>query len=35
MHPSPRGSALGSSVQDVTTELGKARAFLDKELVAV
>jgi sugar phosphate isomerase/epimerase len=35
MHPSPRGSALGSSVKDVTTELGKARAFLDKELVAV
>ena len=35
MHPSPRGSALGSSVKDVTTELGKARAFLDKELVAL
>ena len=35
MYPSPRGSALGSSVKDVTTELGKARAFLDKELVAL
>ncbi len=35
MHPSPRGSALASSVKDVTTELGKARAFLDKELAAV
>jgi sugar phosphate isomerase/epimerase len=32
MHPTPRGSALASTVKDVTAELGKARAFLDKEL---
>ncbi len=35
MHPSPRGSALASGVKEVTTELGKARAFLDKELALV
>ncbi|MES2692557.1 MAG: sugar phosphate isomerase/epimerase [Verrucomicrobiota bacterium] len=35
MHPTPRGSALASDVKGVTTELGKARAFLDKELAAV
>lgn len=35
MHPTPRGSALASSVKDVTAELNKARAFLDKELASV
>ena len=35
MHPSPRGSALHSSVAEVTTELNKARTFLDRELAAV
>jgi sugar phosphate isomerase/epimerase len=35
MHPTPRGAPLASTVKDVTAELGKARAFLDKELAAV
>ncbi len=32
MHPTPRGSPLHSTVKEVTAELGKARAFLDREL---
>ena len=35
MHPSPRGSALHSTPKEVTVELNKARAFLDRELAAV
>ncbi|HEY1110121.1 MAG TPA: sugar phosphate isomerase/epimerase [Opitutaceae bacterium] len=35
MHPTPRGSPLHSTVKEVTAELGKARAFLDRELAAV
>ncbi len=35
MHPSPRGSALHSTVKEVTAELNRARAYLDKELAAV
>lgn len=35
MHPSPRGSALHSTPKEVTVELNKARAFLDKELAKV
>jgi sugar phosphate isomerase/epimerase len=34
MHASPRGSALHSTVKEVTAELGRARAFLDRELAA-
>jgi len=32
MHPTPRGSPLHSTPKEVTAELGKARAFLDREL---
>lgn len=35
MHPTPRGSPLHSTVKEVTAELNKARAFLEKELAAV
>ena len=35
MHPTPRGAPLASTVKDVTAELGKARAFLDRELARV
>ena len=35
MHPTPRGSALASTVKDVTAELNKARAFLERELAQV
>jgi sugar phosphate isomerase/epimerase len=35
MHPTPRGSPLHSTVKEVTTELNKARAFLDHELARV
>jgi sugar phosphate isomerase/epimerase len=35
MHPTPRGSPLHSTPQEVTAELNKARAFLDRELGAV
>lgn len=35
MHPSPRGAPLHSTPRDVTAELNKARAFLDRELAKV
>lgn len=35
MHSSPRGAPLHSTVKEVTAELNKARAFLDRELAAV
>ena len=35
MHPTPRGSPLHSTVKEVTAELNRARAFLDRELAAV
>jgi sugar phosphate isomerase/epimerase len=35
MHPTPRGAPLHSTPKDVTAELNKARAFLEKELAAV
>ncbi len=35
MHPTPRGSPLHSTVKEVTAELNKARAFLERELAAV
>lgn len=35
MHPTPRGSALHSGVKEVTGELNKARAFLERELAEV
>lgn len=35
MHPTPRGSPLHSTVKDVTAELNKARAYLDRELAVV
>ncbi len=34
MHPTPRGAPLHSTPKDVTTELNKARAFLERELAA-
>ena len=34
MHPTPRGSPLHSTPKEVTAELNKARAFLDRELAA-
>jgi sugar phosphate isomerase/epimerase len=32
MHPTPRGAPLHSTVREVTAELNRARAFLDREL---
>ena len=34
MHPTPRGAPLHSTVKEVTAELNRARAFLDRELAA-